>query len=261
VATDTETLAPAPARAAARTPVTTASAATPGRDRTVSGAIRGAVDNVGARKIYGWAWYPDRPDERLTIEVRLGKEVMITSIADFARTDLPQAGIGDGNHAFEIELNAECVARRNELQVVARSADGSEAALAFRVKRTPELTAAATQRNLEQLAAAQKDLREEMRAALAQVARGANMGRGAESAAAQIAAAQAKLDEKLATLDVWLTRLDLRLAELAEGQQGKPGTNGRRVDTWQIVLGAVLGVAGAGALAVSVLLLRAGGGI
>jgi hypothetical protein len=260
VATDTETLAPAPARTGA--PVATASAATPGRDRTVSGAIRGAVDNVGARKIYGWAWYPDRPDERLTIEVRLGKDVMITSVADFARTDLPQAGIGDGNHAFEIELNAECVARRNELQIVARSADGSEAALAFRVKRTPELTAAATQRNLEQLAAAQKDLREEMRAALAQVARGAGMGRGAEaSAAAQIAAAQAKLEEKLATLDVWLTRLDLRLAELAEGQQGKAGAGNRRVDTWQIVLGAVLGVAGAGALAVSVLLLRAGGGI
>jgi hypothetical protein len=255
VPSETDTLAPA----------ATVAPEAPARSKSVSGAIRGAVDNVGAKKIYGWAWYPDRPEERLTIEVRLGKEVMLTSTADFARTDLPQAGIGDGNHAFEIELTPECVARRNEMTVIARASDGSEASLAFRVRRTPEITAAATQRNLEQLAAAQKDLREEMRAALAQVARGASTGRGAEtaaSAAAQVAATQARLEEKLATLDLWLTRLDLRLSELAEAGQagGRGGTGKRGVDAWQIVLGAVLGLAGAGALAVSVLLLRAGGG-
>jgi hypothetical protein len=248
-------------------PVATVAPEAPARSKAAGGGIRGAVDNVGAKKIYGWAWYPDRPEERLTVEIRLGDEVMLSSTADFARSDLPQAGIGDGNHAFEIQLTPECVARRNEMTVIARAADGSKMKLPFRVRRTPEITAAATQRNIEQLAASQKELREEMRAALAQVARGASTGRGAETAAtaaAQVAAAQARLEEKLATLDLWLTRLDLRLSELAEaGQVGRRGgATGRRggVDAWQLVLGAMLGLAGAVALAVSVLVLRAGGG-
>jgi hypothetical protein len=218
--------------------------------------IRGAVDNVGAEKIYGWAWHPDHPAERLRIEVRLGGRVALTARADFARPDLPAAGIGDGNHAFEIKLTHECVARRAELAIVATAADGSEAKLRFRVRRTPAIAAAEARRDVEQIAANQRALREEMRAAITNLARTSRGDGGAATAAMQVATTQARLEERLGTLDIWLARLDQRLAVLAEvAVQEKPR---RRLDAWQIVLGAVLALAGGSGFAASVLLLRPG---
>ncbi|WP_372619146.1 hypothetical protein [Falsiroseomonas sp.] len=223
---------------------------------TPAGGIRGAVDNVGAEKIYGWAWHPDHPDERLRIEARLGSRVALTARADFARPDLPAAGIGDGNHAFEIKLTPECVARRAELAIVAVAADGSEAKLPFRVRRTPAIAAAEARRDVEQLVANQRALREEMRAAIAGLARASRGDTGAATAAMQVATTQARLEERLGTLDIWLARLDQRLAVLAEvAMQEKPR---RRVDAWQIVLGAVLALAGGAGFAAAVLLLRQG---
>lgn len=228
---DTATLAPAPAAPAE------------------AGGIRGAVDNVGREKIYGWAWNPNRPEERLRIEVRLGTEVALTGRADFARPDLPGAGIGDGNHAFEIKLTPECLARSAELSVFAIDSTGAEAPLRFRVRRTPEVAAAEAKRSIEMLAAGQRELREEMRAAIAGLSRG---GRG-EGGAAQVASVQARIEERLGTLDLWLTRLDARLAALAEAQPAAAPP--RRFDVWQLVLGTVLGLSAGGALAVTLLLL------
>lgn len=217
--------------------------------------IRGAVDNVGAEKIYGWAWHPDRPAERLAIEARLAGRTVLSARADFARSDLVPAGIGDGNHAFELRLTPECVARRAELAIVAVAADGSEATLPFRVRRTPAITAAEARRDVEKLAASQRELREEMRAALASLAR-APRAEGGAAAALQVAATQARLEERLATLDIWLTRLDQRLAALAEARAAERPR--RRVDAWQLALGAVLALAGGAGFAAAVLVLRQG---
>jgi hypothetical protein len=223
---------------------------------TTPGGIRGAVDNVGAEKIYGWAWHPDHPQERLRIEARLGGRVALSARADFARPDLSGAGIGDGNHAFELRLTPECVARRAELAIVAVAADGSEANLPFRVRRTPAIAAAEARRSVEQLAASQRELREEMRAAIASLARAPRAEGGAATAAMQVATTQARLEERLGTLDIWLTRLDQRLAVLAEAVvQEKPR---RRIDAWQLVLGAVLALTGGAAFAAAVLLLPHG---
>lgn len=222
---------------------------------TGPGGIRGAVDNVGAEKIYGWAWHPDRPDERLRIEARIAGRAVLQARADFARPDLVPAGIGDGNHAFELRLSPECVARKAELAIVAVAADGSEATLPFRVRRTPAIAAAEARRDVERLAGSQRELREELRAAIAGLAR-AQRGEGS-AAALQVAATQARLEERLGTLDIWLTRLDQRLAVLAEASLPEK-TPRRRLDAWQIVLGAVLALTGGAAFAAAVLLLPQG---
>ncbi|MGG5811734.1 hypothetical protein [Falsiroseomonas sp. CW058] len=216
----------------------------------------GAVDNVGAEKIYGWAWHPGRPAERLRIEARLGAEVAVAARADFARPDLPGAGVGDGNHAFELKLTPACIARKAELAIVAIAGDGSELKLPFRVKRTPAIAAAESRREVEQLAAAQREMREEMRAAIAGLARAPRGGEAGMAAAMQVATTQAKLEERLGTLDLWLTRLDARLAALAEAQAAAAPR--RRVDPWQVVLGAVLALVGGAGLGAALLLLGPG---
>ncbi len=223
---------------------------------TPPAGIRGTVDNIGAEKIYGWAWHPDHPGERLRIEARLGSRVVVTARADFARPDLPPAGIGDGNHAFELRLTLECVARKAELSIVAVAADGSELKLPFRVRRTPAIAAGEQRRELEVLAAGQRELREEMRAAIASLARAPRVG-DVGGPAIQVATVQARLEERLGTLDIWLTRLDQRLANLAEAQAAAPPR--RRLDPWQVLLGAVLALAGGAGVATAVLLLRPGG--
>lgn len=217
--------------------------------------IQGAVDNVGAERIYGWAWHPDQPAERLRIEARIAGTVVVDARADFARPDLVPAGIGDGNHAFELRLTRDCILRKAELSIVAVAADGSEQTLPFRVKRTPAIAAAEARREAEQFAVEQREMREAMRsvvAALARSQRGADLG----TAATQVAAAQAKLEERLGTLDIWLTRLDARLADLAAGQSAQPAP--RRLDPWQLVLGAVIALAAGGGFATAMLLLGPG---
>jgi hypothetical protein len=233
------TLAPAPAGTAPAPPA----------------GIQGAVDNVGAERIYGWAWHPDRPGERLRVEARIAGRVAVAARADFARPDLAPAGIGDGNHAFELRLTRDCVLRKAELAIVAVAGDGSERTLPFRVKRTPAIAAAEARRDVSQLAAEQRELREEMRGVVATLAR-SQRGAEAGAAATQVAAVQARLEERLGTLDLWLTRLDARLAALAEGQQ--PLSAPRRLDPWQLALGAAIALAAGGGFGVALLLLGPG---
>jgi hypothetical protein len=52
----------------------------------------------------GWAFDPVQPQQRLTVEVVDGNRVLARGLADRLRKDLAEAGIGDGHHAFELEL-------------------------------------------------------------------------------------------------------------------------------------------------------------
>ena len=63
--------------------------------------IQGVVDNIAAGRVFGWAWNPSEPAERVTIELRLGQQIVAQTLAAHERADLKGAGIGDGCHAFE----------------------------------------------------------------------------------------------------------------------------------------------------------------
>jgi hypothetical protein len=53
----------------------------------------------------GWAWDPSRPSERLRVDLSVdGKSLWRRRLASSFRGDLLAAGIGDGQHAFSIEL-------------------------------------------------------------------------------------------------------------------------------------------------------------
>ncbi|MGE5548513.1 MAG: hypothetical protein ACM33T_16525 [Solirubrobacterales bacterium] len=65
--------------------------------------IEGFVEAVEGTTLYGWAWDRLHPDERLTIEVELAGGP-VTTQADRPRPDLAANGIGDGAHAFTMEV-------------------------------------------------------------------------------------------------------------------------------------------------------------
>jgi len=52
----------------------------------------------------GWAYLVERADLALTLEVRLGDQLIARGTADRMREDLARAGVGNGNHAFELSF-------------------------------------------------------------------------------------------------------------------------------------------------------------
>jgi hypothetical protein len=211
--------AEAPA-AAAKQMMTSPSVARPG--------IRALIDNATADRLYGWAWNASEPDKRLTVELRLGEDTVATATADLARPDLAGNGIGDGCHAFEFPLRPEWVERRGELSAVVRCEDGAEVPVAVRVRRPDDAQVSTRlQRAVENLAAEQAALRREV---------------------AERPDASAGLRERLDQLELWVARLDARLAETASPP--KPAAGG--LDPWQAALAAVLASASSAALALAV---------
>ncbi|PKA41890.1 hypothetical protein N2599_15820 [Rhizobium sullae] len=91
--------------------------------------MNGRVDAVDMGRVFGWAFDPMAPDQRLTIRVLLDGKVIAETVADRNRPDLRRNGIGDGKHAFEIALPDPLQSRANDIVVMARNGSGSEQAL------------------------------------------------------------------------------------------------------------------------------------
>lgn len=79
-------------------------------------------------KVYGWAYNSDNPNEHIEVRVNRGAEVIATGLADRMRPDLPEAGIGKGDHAFEIVLPPN-ISSFHGIMLVARSERAGEAPL------------------------------------------------------------------------------------------------------------------------------------
>jgi hypothetical protein len=216
--------------------------------------IQGLVDSATTTHLFGWAWNAAAALERVTIELRLGDEVVATTLADQDRADLAPAGIGDGRHAFALPLQPEWRQRPAELAVVARAADGVEAPLAIRIRRAEADSNAVLQKLVETVGRTHRELRQD----LEQLARRlppeeARLGEQLNA----LREGQAALDAKLETLTLWLVRLDERLVALPVA--AAPQRAVRRLDVWQRALGGVLGIVLLGACIVTVALLGTSG--
>jgi hypothetical protein len=66
----------------------------------------GYVDEIADGHVAGWAWCPAHPRVRLAVWVVLGDRLLAGAVADRRRPSLVRAQIGDGAHAFRIELPA-----------------------------------------------------------------------------------------------------------------------------------------------------------
>jgi hypothetical protein len=185
-----------------------------------------------------------RPEERLVVELRLGDRTVAEAVAEVDRPDLLKAGIGDGRHAFSLPLTAECMQRRSEVAVVARAADGTCTPIPFRVRRKGGEETPAVQQAVQAIGSAQRRLQAELQDELRALANRLPEPEERE-ALRSLAASQARLEDRLEVLSLWLTRLDERIAALPTAEPVRP----RRMDSWQAGLMALLG--GIAALALS----------
>lgn len=66
--------------------------------------IEGYVDSVRGGLVEGWVWNRNAPNASLPIEVWVDGKLSLLGKADHLRTDLREAGAGDGYHGFSVEL-------------------------------------------------------------------------------------------------------------------------------------------------------------
>jgi hypothetical protein len=90
--------------------------------------LAGRVDEMRNGKVYGWAYNSDNPEEHLEVTVNRGGDVVARGSANLFRKDLPDAGIGKGDHAFEISLPPNITSFHGVI-LVAKSANSGEVPL------------------------------------------------------------------------------------------------------------------------------------
>src|SRR4051812_49425764 len=85
---------PATDRHSNATPQAIPRAAAPAED------LKGYIDGADANRITGWIWKPLQPAEPIAIHLLEGNTRLARVLANQYRSDLRQAGIGDGRHAY-----------------------------------------------------------------------------------------------------------------------------------------------------------------
>jgi glycosyltransferase involved in cell wall biosynthesis len=68
-------------------------------------ALKGHVDLARWPFVKGWVWDPELPNERIRLVLAESGNRLLTTVASVNRPDIAMAGIGDGLHGFEIDLN------------------------------------------------------------------------------------------------------------------------------------------------------------
>jgi hypothetical protein len=93
-------------------------------ERPQDGPLLGAVEWADHHFVSGWAWLPDHPNEPVVLEILDKQEVIAVTLADQHRSDLRRSGIGNGCHAFHVELPRALDPAQSYRLVVRRAADG-----------------------------------------------------------------------------------------------------------------------------------------
>jgi hypothetical protein len=104
--------------------------------------LNGRVDALDGNRLHGWIWDEARPEERLKVRLMCDGAVVMEVVADQGRIDLRRNGIGDGRHAFAMELDEATTAARGRLSVVGVS-PSTGAELELRLPPPAELAAEA----------------------------------------------------------------------------------------------------------------------
>lgn len=104
--------------------------------------LNGRVDALDGSRLHGWIWDETRPDEAMTVRLYCDGRLVCEAKADQSRIDLRRNGIGDGRHAFSMDLDEALLAARARLTVTGVSpTTGSE--LELRLPAPDELAAEA----------------------------------------------------------------------------------------------------------------------
>src|SRR5260221_4907308 len=95
--------------------------------------IRGVIETVHPRQIRGWAYDEDAPRIHVSIVAAVMGIDVATGEASLFRKDLAEAGVGDGDHSFVLDLDPPLSLEAIErLQIYAIGRDGSRSNLHVR---------------------------------------------------------------------------------------------------------------------------------
>ena len=85
--------------------------------------LQGRVDSIEGRMVQGWVASLEEPERRIPVDVYVDHKLAAKAVADLPRPDLVRAGIGDGTHAFRVELPSwVCDGRHHAISIVVPSA-------------------------------------------------------------------------------------------------------------------------------------------
>ena len=82
----------------------------------------GHVDRIVDGKLRGWAMVVDQPKVKAKVHLRVDGKVLASATANKMRKDLVAAGIGDGQHGFELAIHRS-ISKDSNIEVVAGNAD------------------------------------------------------------------------------------------------------------------------------------------
>ena len=91
----------------------------------VFGELLGHLDLCDGSRITGWAQDLAHPDGPVCLDIVVDGAMVAMACAEIYRADLEAAGIGDGCHAFDLELPQVLTAETSHTVEVRRSADGA----------------------------------------------------------------------------------------------------------------------------------------
>ncbi len=74
-------------------------------------SLKGHIDQASRSLIEGWVWDPKTPHERIKLELLDADRRLALTTADGNRPSLVNVGIGDGRHAFRIELPPDTISQ------------------------------------------------------------------------------------------------------------------------------------------------------
>lgn len=95
-------------------------------------SIEGVVDRITGDQIDGWVYRGENHSEHLVVTVRLKGVNIGSSVANIYRADLEEANIGEGDHAYLVQLNRNISGLKVEdLTVLASSPDGESRELSL----------------------------------------------------------------------------------------------------------------------------------
>lgn len=104
--------------------------------------LNGRVDALDGSRLHGWIWDEVRPEQAMVVKLYRDGALVGETLADQSRIDLRRNGIGDGKHAFSMELDHALVAARARLTVIGVSPE-TGAELELRLPAADELAAEA----------------------------------------------------------------------------------------------------------------------
>ncbi len=88
------------------------------------GIVRAWMDRCDGRRIAGWAQDAEHPDAPVCLDVVVDGTVMAMTLAEEYRADIAAAGVGDGRHGFDLDLDEPLTPGEAHTVEVRRSADG-----------------------------------------------------------------------------------------------------------------------------------------